>query len=61
MRRSRAYGAMALLAGGAVALSGCGSSGSGGGSGAAVAELDARQIARVAVDNLAVLCPATAW
>ncbi len=35
MRRSRAYGAMALLAGGAVALSGCGSSGSGGGSGAA--------------------------
>ena len=35
MRRSRAYGAMALLAGGAVALSGCGSSGSGGSSGAA--------------------------
>ncbi|HYS36086.1 MAG TPA: ABC transporter family substrate-binding protein [Pseudonocardiaceae bacterium] len=34
MRRSRAYSAMALLAGGAVALSGCGSSGSGGGSGA---------------------------
>jgi peptide/nickel transport system substrate-binding protein len=35
MRRSRAYGAMALLVGGAVALSGCGSSGSGGSSGAA--------------------------
>lgn len=35
MRRSRAYGAMALLAGAAVALSGCGSSGSSGGSGAA--------------------------
>ena len=35
MRRSRAYGAMALLAGGAVALSGCGSSSSGGSSGAA--------------------------
>ena len=35
MRRSRAYGAMALLAGAAVALSGCSSGGSSGGSGAA--------------------------
>jgi peptide/nickel transport system substrate-binding protein len=35
MRRSMAYGAMALLAGAAVALSGCSSSGSNGGSGGA--------------------------
>lgn len=35
MRRSRAYGAMALLAGAAVALSGCSSAGSNGGSGSA--------------------------
>jgi peptide/nickel transport system substrate-binding protein len=37
MRRSKAYGAMALFAGAAVALSGCGSSSSGGGSGSGAA------------------------